>query len=170
MPMSQASSQDLVQPSLLDRLTDLHPHHAADSRAERVYSLQRLKAAILRDVTWLLNTSHLAPTVDLRAFPQVAASTLNFGVATLHGHSREGVDIDLLRQMIVTSLRRFEPRLLPASLRVEALDEARQAGPLHFRIEADLWAEPVPLRMVMRTEFDQEVDAIRVVEARPESA
>ncbi|MBO1073703.1 type VI secretion system baseplate subunit TssE [Roseomonas marmotae] len=167
--MIQSFNQDLVQPSLLDRLTDLHPQHATDSGSERVLSVRRLREAILRDVTWLLNTSHLDSVVDLRAFPQIAASTLNYGVATLHGHSMEGVDLNLLRQMIVTSLRRFEPRLLPGSLHVEALDQGRRPGSLHFRIEADLWAEPVPLRMIMRTELDQELDAIRVVEARAES-
>ncbi|MFC7556281.1 type VI secretion system baseplate subunit TssE [Pseudoroseomonas wenyumeiae] len=168
--MNPMSKQDLVQPSLLDRLTDLHPQHAADGRDERVFSIQRLKAAILRDVTWLLNASHLAATVDLRDYPHVAASTLNYGIATLHGHSKEGVDTDLLRQRIITSLRRFEPRLLPGGLRVEVLDDGRLSGSLRFRIEADLWAEPMPLRMVMRTELDRELDAIRVVEARPESA
>jgi type VI secretion system protein ImpF len=168
--MNHLAKQNLVQPSLLDRLTDLHPQHASDSRNERVFSVQRLKAAILRDVTWLLNASHLAATVDLRDCPQVAASTLNYGVATLHGHSREGVDTDMLRQMIVASLRRFEPRLLPGSLKVEAVDDGRLPGSLHFRIEADLWAEPVPLRMVMRTELDRDLDAVRVVEARTEGA
>lgn len=167
--MSQGVRQDVVHPSLLDRLTDLQPQRSVDGGNERGYSMQRLKAAILRDVTWLLNTSHLAASLDLRPYPQIESSTLNYGVSALHGQSRDGVDVDLLRQSLVTALRRFEPRLLPASLKVEALEDG-EAGTLQFRITADLWAEPVPLRMVMRTEIDPGLDAIHVVEARMEAA
>ncbi|TSD89893.1 type VI secretion system baseplate subunit TssE [Mycobacterium sp. KBS0706] len=168
--MARAVKRDLVQPSLLDRLTDDQPRSATEAQDRRSFSVRQLREVILRDISWLLNTNQLAATVDLQAYPHVAASTLNYGIWPLGGHIREGVDASALRQEILASLHRFEPRLLPDSLRVTAIEDGQDIGSLHFKIEADLWAHPVPLRMVMRTEVDRELDVVRVVEMRAEAS
>lgn len=167
--MARAVKRDVVQPSLLDRLTDEEPRSASEVQDRRSFSIRQLREVILRDISWLLNTNQLAATVDLLPYPEVAASTVNYGVWPLGGQIREGIDANALGQEILSSLQRFEPRLLPDSLRVMAIEDPQDGGALHFRIEADLWAQPVPLRMVMRTEIDRELDVVRVVELGAEA-
>jgi len=169
MNASRAGAQDRIQPALLDRLMDDNPDELAEGEISRTFSLARLRKAILRDLSWLLNTSQLATTVDLSLYPEVAMSTLNYGVRSRTGREVGGLDPSTLRHEILLSLRRFEPRLVPESLQVTVIEDKRD-GTFQFRIEADLWATPVPLRMLMRTEAGEITGSVRVVEVRGEGA
>ena len=155
------------QPTLLDRLTDDHPEEPAEGDASRARSIAQLREAILRDLSWLLNTSHIASSVDLTPYPEVAMSTLNYGVRSRTGRELDGLDPSALRLEMLRSLRRFEPRLLPESLEVTVIEDGGH-GSFQLRIEADLWAEPQPLRMLMRTEPGETAGTVRVVELRGE--
>src|SRR5262245_7664146 len=59
--MAELPSRDRLQPSLLDRLTDDHPLQTHESIDVRVLSRQQLRAAILRDLTWLFNATRPQP-------------------------------------------------------------------------------------------------------------
>ncbi|MCH4561112.1 MULTISPECIES: type VI secretion system baseplate subunit TssE [Mesorhizobium] len=155
---------DLVQPSLLDQLTDDEPRSASESSKLSSLSLRQVQAMILRDVSWLFNANQLAATVDLQSYPHVAASTLNFGIRPFAGHIVDGLDAASLGQEIADSLQRFEPRLLANSVKVTPLTEADRNGSLGFRIEADLPAQSVPLRIVICTELDPERKRLRVTD------
>ncbi|BCH19966.1 type VI secretion system baseplate subunit TssE [Mesorhizobium sp. L-2-11] len=155
---------DLIQPSLLDQLTDDEPRSASESSRFSSLSLRQVQALILRDVSWLFNANQLAATVDLRSYPHVAASTLNYGIRPFAGHLVDGLDAAALGQEIADSLQRFEPRLLADSVKVTPLTDADRNGSLGFGIEADLLAQPVPLRIVIRTELDQERKMLRVTD------
>jgi type VI secretion system protein ImpF len=156
--------QDRVQPSLLDRLTDDEPMNRREGRDLRTFSLRRLREAVLRDLSWLLNASHLAATEDLGAYPHVAASVLNYGVPPTTGRVKAGIDAASLARRLRTALLHFEPRLLPGSLQVSVARDAADATAFQFLIEGELWAQPAPLRMTLRTELDAELDMVRVVE------
>jgi type VI secretion system protein ImpF len=167
MSASRAGIQDRVQPALLDLLTDDRPQEQAEADASSSLSPGRLREIILRDLSWLLNTSQMGTTIDLAPYPEVAASTLNYGVRARTGWEVGGIDPSALRHEILLSLRRFEPRLLPQSVEV-TVTEDRRDGSLQFKIVADLWAQPAPLRMIMRTEAGETTGAVRVVELRSE--
>jgi type VI secretion system protein ImpF len=157
-------AQDRVQPSLLDRLTDDEPANRREVQDIRAFSLVRLREAVLRDLSWLMNASHLAATQDLRPYPHVAASVLNYGIPPTTGRVKAGIDATALARQVRTALLHFEPRLLPDSLRVSVTREAASDGAFQFLIEAELWAHPVPLRMTLLTEPDRDLDMVRVVE------
>jgi type VI secretion system protein ImpF len=159
--LDNSGPRDRVQPSLLDRLTDDEPLKRREARDLRVFSLTRLREAVLRDLSWLLNTAYLAATQDLDAYPYVAASVLNFGVPPTTGRVKAGIDADVLARQLRLALQRFEPRLLPDSLHISLQPGD---GAFQFLIEATLWAHPAPLRMTLRTEPDAELDMVRVVE------
>jgi len=163
MATPRGMSQDLVHLGLLERLTDDFPQETVDTVSSRTFSLTRLREAILRDLSWLLNTSQLATSVDLTPYPDVAISTLNYGVRSRTGREVESLDPSVLRREILQSLRRFEPRLLPGSLEVTVIEAARD-GTFQFGIVADLWAQPQPVRMRMRTEIGETAGSVRVVE------
>lgn len=160
--MSRNIARTPLLPGLLDRLVD-----GAEPEREAT-SLTRLKQAILRDISWLLNADSLDQTLDLKSYPHVAASTLNFGAPALDGKEREGLDLYRLQQDITRSLYRFEGRLIAETVRVSSIDDGGRGGAIHLRIEADLRAEPLPVRLVMRTEIDPQTPMIRVVEHRSE--
>ena len=72
--MSDPSSQDRLFPSLLDRLTDDAPQRKSEPREVRVFSVSKLRQAVLRDLGWLLNTCYLAVTEDLESYPEDSSS------------------------------------------------------------------------------------------------
>jgi type VI secretion system protein ImpF len=153
-----------VQPSLLDRLTDDEPQNEREARDLRAFSLSRLREAVLRDLSWLLNTSRMASPNELAAYPYVAASVLNYGVPATTGQVKAGIDTTALVRELRAALQLYEPRLLADSLRISLARQEGRGIDFQFLIEAELWAHPAPVRMTLRTEPDRELDIVRVVE------
>ncbi len=164
--MAELTVRERLQPCLLDRLTDDEPGKQQESRAQRVISLERLRAAVLRDLSWLLNTGSLAQSEDLERYPEVARSVVNFGMRDLSGITASSLMIDDLARAIREVILFFEPRILPDSLRVQVLkeDEQMNMNAVTFVIQGMLWAQPMPLQMFMKTEVDLETGYINVRE------
>ena len=165
--MPDLAPQERLQPSLLDRLTDDQPGERAESRDRRVLSMRRLRECVLRDLTWLMNTDNLSQSEDLTEFPFVAASTLNFGVRDLAGVTISGGLVSDYEREVRQAILDFEPRILPAALKVRAVLESDRMDnhTLSFEIEGEMWADPVPMRVLLRTEVDIENGEATVVEA-----
>ncbi|MEM6932900.1 MAG: type VI secretion system baseplate subunit TssE [Pseudomonadota bacterium] len=154
--MADLTIAERLQPSLLDRLTDDQPKSKDESRRERVIDIKRLRDIIQRDLSWLLNTTNLESEIDLEPYPQIQSATINFGVIDVAG-KRGGVNRAIeIRQAIRTSIENFEPRILPGSLEVELYQEMIEGGGaiVSFDIRGELWAQPVPLELYMRTALD----------------
>jgi type VI secretion system protein ImpF len=83
--MAELTPQERLQPSLLDRLTDDEPGTRDESRNKRILSIRQLRECVLRDLSWLLNTTQLEANEDLDAYPEVRRSTVNYGVPSLAG-------------------------------------------------------------------------------------
>ena len=97
---------------------------------------------------------------DIEAFPAAAASVVNYGIPPLSG--RTGLDPPSGRGDLEVAIRRFEPRLRAGTVKVRPAPRPRPATPIAFDIEAELWAEPVPLRLLLRTLIDLEDGAASV--------
>ncbi len=165
--MADVSLMERLQPALLERLTDEEPDKKIESRDQRIISLPRLRASILRDLSWLLNAVHFESTQDLTDYPNVANSVLNYGIPSFAGSSTAELSISEAERRVRDAILRFEPRLIASSLKVSFLKESLYVdahNSIGLEIEAELWAQPVPLRMFMKTEFDLEVGAVRVTE------
>ena len=162
--MPELVPKERLQPSLLDRLTDEEPGNPQESRERRVLSPQRLREVVRRDLGWLFNAINLASVEDLSAYPQVARSVLNYGLPDLTGRTASGMDPPQLERMLRQVVKDFEPRILPGSIRVKlVVDEAKMGhNAMVFDIEGELWAQPLPIRLYLRTELDLEVGAIQV--------
>jgi type VI secretion system protein ImpF len=164
--MPELTQQERLQPSLLDRLTDDEPDKRLESRDQRVLSLRRLREGVRRDLAWLLNTWHLASTEDLTPFPNVAHSVLNYGIPDLAGATASSADVGTLERLIRQAVWDFEPRILKNSVKVRAtIDTAQMShNALTFVIEGELWAQPVPLHLFLKSEIDLECGAVQVTE------
>lgn len=163
--MVELTPQERLQPSLLDRLTDEEPGARDESRNKRILSIRQLRECVLRDLSWLLNTTQLEANEDLDAYPEVRRSTVNYGVPSLAGNTLSGVDIDVLQRRMRAAILSFEPRLIGSSLRVAVIGaEERKLNKLSFAIEGELWAQPVPLRVFLKTDVDLEIGDVTVAD------
>jgi type VI secretion system protein ImpF len=168
--MAELTKKERLQPSLLDRLTDDEPGARVESRDKRVLSPARLRECVRRDLTWLFNTTNLAVVEDLSDYPEVARSVLNYGMPDLAGRSATSVNIRELEQLISRVIWDFEPRLIKNSVKVVIVADEQKMNhnAMLFDIEAELWAQPLPLRLFLRTEIDLENGGVTVsdLEAR----
>jgi type VI secretion system protein ImpF len=164
--MAELTPKERLQPSLLDRLTDEAPDRKDESREERVLSPRRLKACVIRDLEWLLNSCDLASVQDLDPYPQVAESVVNYGVPDLAGRNVSGLDVLTLERALRRAILRFEPRILRQSLAIRvAADESRMnPNAIRFDIEGELWGNPMPQRLYLKTNLDLESGEIQVAE------
>ncbi len=163
--MAELLSKDRLQPSLLDRLSDDDRQSARESREQRVLSMRGLRKAVLRDLGWLLNTTGLDALQALEGHPLAARSVLNFGLPDLAGKTASGLDRTELARRIRQAIWDFEPRIVRDSVRVVALapGQARMSvNQVAFEIHGELWGQPLPERLYLKTELDLEVGEMRL--------
>ncbi|WP_054895423.1 MULTISPECIES: type VI secretion system baseplate subunit TssE [unclassified Pseudomonas] len=163
--MAELTSSERLQPSLLDRLSDDARDQSHEPREQRVLSMRALRKAVLRDLGWLLNSTSLGSVQDLTAYPLAARSVLNFGLPDLSGKTVTGLDPQALARRIEQVIVDFEPRILPASVRVTPLARDReQASPnqVAFEIHGELWGQPLPERLYLKTELDLEAGDVKL--------
>jgi type VI secretion system protein ImpF len=139
-----------VTTSILDRLIDLTPDAVADPPANRSQSVRQLKAALRRDLEWLLN-SRRNPDEVPETYEELFRSLYNYGlpdVTSMGLHAPR--DKQRLLRLIEQTIEIFEPRL--AATRVRALDNTG-SGPriLRFQIEALLKMDPAPEQILFDT-------------------
>src|SRR2546427_5979001 len=97
-----------LRPSILDRLTD---PESAGTAILTGYTVEKMYAAVLRDLEDLLNTVHTAHTVAPE-FADVRDSIVAFGLPDLA--SVESISADqraAIGRTIRKAIERFEPRL-----------------------------------------------------------
>ncbi|OOG55025.1 type VI secretion system lysozyme [Rhodanobacter sp. B05] len=164
--MAELTTQERLQPSLLDRLTDDEPGKLEESRDKRVISATRLRDCVTRDMSWLLNCVSLDASLELDDYPDVARSVLNFGIPDLTGVALSGINADVLQRQVRDAILAFEPRLTANTLRVtvNALSKRMDRQALIFNIESEMWAQPIPLNLYLKTEVDLETGSFKVSE------
>jgi type VI secretion system protein ImpF len=164
--MGQWSKEDL-QPSLLDRLTDLRPDKTRESISQQVLSHQQYKKAVIRDLAWLLNSVSLDSVVDLSSYPEVKRSVLNYGMPDISGHTSSSIDTEHLQKELKRVIYEFEPRIIPNSLkvRVHVDPDVMTHNSLVFEIEGVVFGQPMPFPVLLRSELDLECGEFTVHEA-----
>ena len=163
--MPELTPSERLQPALLDRLTDEEPEKTQEPRERRVMNKSRLRQAVLRDLAWLFNSTRLESTIDLTGLADVRRSVVNYGLPALAGRAASSVDIAALERAIRQAILDYEPRILPATLQVTALLEPRSLdhhNVIGVEIRSELWAQPVPLELFVRTEIDLETGKVQV--------
>lgn len=163
--MAELTPQERLQPALLDRLTNDAPDKKVEPRENRVISSRQLRKAVLRDLAWLFNATRLAPDADLAGLPYVEHSVLNFGLPPLAGEIASTLDVPELERTVKQMILDFEPRIVPRTLQVEALVSELQLdhhNVISIEIRGALWAYPVPLELLLRTDVNLETGEVRI--------
>lgn len=154
--MADRMISERLQPSLLDRLTDHDPSAKTERRDDRVIDIKTLREIIQRDLSWLLNTANAGKLIDNDRFPRASNSVLNYGIREVAGDYSSVERADRIRRSIQSAISRFEPRIREGSVDVSLRkdeDEQRQTI-ISFDIHADMWAQPLPMELYLRSEMD----------------
>lgn len=156
--------RDRLQPALLDRLTDLAPLSSVEADDTRVMNKAQIRDAVLRDLSWLLNSVQSLGKLA-EQYPQAGDSVLNYGLPAMSGQLASRVDVGVLERTIKHAILRFEPRVMEDSLEVRALEASSVLDThnvIEFEIRGFMWAQPVPLELLLRTQIDLEAGQVEV--------
>ncbi|PVZ67805.1 type VI secretion system baseplate subunit TssE [Pelagibaculum spongiae] len=155
--MTEFNQSEHLQPSLLDRLTDSEPNKQVESLSSRSLGMDQLRACVQRDLAWLLNSTSISPLVDFSEFDELPSSVVNFGVPEFSGVSASSLDIKDIEKGIKQSILNFEPRLMKGSVKVSSVSRDEMSeNAISFDIEANFWAQPVPIRILLQSDLDLE--------------
>ena len=165
--MAELNRTERLQPSLLDRLTDLAPANKRESLDQQTLTMQQLRRAVLRDLAWLLNATNLATADDLPAGSLASRSTINFGIPGVAGSSAHRQS-DAFERALVDAIRAFEPRIRAETVKVVARPIDRDQGlpVLVLEISGELWAQPLPQQLFLETSIELETRMAVLVEAK----
>lgn len=121
------------------------------------------RASVLRDLSWLLNTN-AHPPEEFEGFEEINQSVLNYGTIDLCGQTASSLNLYELEQRIKAALRIFEPRINPDSIVVKAFvdENIERPNALAIEIRGELWANPQPESLHLRTELDLETGQLKV--------
>ncbi|MCS7314546.1 MAG: type VI secretion system baseplate subunit TssE [Bryobacterales bacterium] len=134
---------------MLDRLIDSEPARQAEAPLTRAQSLRRLKAAVKRDLEWLLNTRRTIQEAPSGA-TELERSVYHYGLPDFTGFSlRSTRDQQKIVKMLESTIAQFEPRL--ANVRVTMEPVSENARLLRFVIEGLLRVDPAPERVSFDT-------------------
>jgi type VI secretion system protein ImpF len=164
--MAELASRDRLQPSLLDRLTDHHPEQSRETVEARVLTRQQLRAAVLRDLSWLFNTIRPEPEpaslrtgeVELwRPYQAARGSVLNFGMPAFAGSTKSTLDRPAMEAAIKEAITTFEPRIDAPSLSVTIqIDYQHNHNNMQLTIRGEMWAQPMPMELLISGDLDLE--------------
>ena len=174
--MVELTSKDRLQPSLLDRLLDQEPEKISESLEARALTRPQLRAAVLRDLSWLLNAVRQEPDEKSSMQAEVAnwrdadlarRSVLNFGLPAFSGFSISSMNSGAVERSVAEAIRTFEPRLDPKTVVVELLpSDGNHHNTMRLVIRAQMWSQPVPLDLLLSAAMDAETGATHVRELR----
>ena len=142
--MALRDSEVAIIPSVLDRLIDLEPRQTREASRSHAVSLREVKAAIRRDVEWLLNSRAF---IDAEKLGEEAKNSVAvFGLPDITGVGAENPDERKnLTSALEQAIRVFEPRFLNPRITMEPPTSTDRA--LKFRIETllDVGSAPEPV-------------------------
>lgn len=151
--MAKAKLERTVRSSFLDRLIDRNPRGGADRTVSWEESVRALKASVLRDLDWLLNTRRGVDS-NTELTPEVRRSVFNYGLPDIGSMGTASPDTHrLLVENVEETVELFEPRL--SNVRTSLVESSgMNKQELHILIEATLEMDPSPEQVAFDTVID----------------
>lgn len=142
--------------SVFDRLVDLEPRSNAEAPLPRAESIRRLRAAVRRDLEWLLNSRRVAVPPD-PGLGELTKSVYTYGIPDITSISlSNSQDRFRLLGEIRRAVSLYEPRLKDVKVSMLEDEELKNFQRLDFRIEGLLMMDPAPEAI----RFDTTLDAV----------
>lgn len=141
--MARVDKGRKLRPSILDRLLDDEPHNQAEHDPGQHQLIRQLRNSVRRDLESLLNTRYhvTSPPDELH---EVEHSLLNYGLPDLATiNITDARKRDEFTAALQKTLAEYEPRF--KSVKVSYVDNKDETDrTLRFRIEAVIYADPLP--------------------------
>lgn len=149
--MSKREIERAVQPSLLDRLTDLEPRNSNEGRVGYLESARQFKQGLQRDLEWLLNTRR-TPVAAPEDLEELSHSLYHYGLPDLTSISRDSPEArDRLLRRVEDAIALFEPRLTNVRIGVVEMETEQHRRELRFHVEGTLLMDPTPEQVIFDT-------------------
>lgn len=147
--MAKSDTSVNITLSVLDRMIDNDPSVSTDPAVTWAQSFREMKAAVRRDLEWLLNTRQTPePAADDLAL--ASKSVFNFGLPDITSITMQSAtDRGRLLRMLEATVARFEPRIQDPRVYVDNV--APGSRTLRFRIDGLLRIDPAPERVSFDT-------------------
>jgi type VI secretion system protein ImpF len=162
--MADRGAGDILRPSIIDRLSG-RPGGSQGGQFQPI-GVRELKQAVARDLEWLLNTRVWLPQTpeEIEDLVEGRESLLCYGIPDLSIFSwASPADCQRIAALVEQTIRSFEPRLLPRSVRCEILPAADASDfNLKIRIEAILYVDPISEHVSFDTKADFDGGGIRI--------
>ncbi len=133
-----------------------------------------MRQAVLRDLAWLFNATRLRDGGGHGGAALRPTLGDQFRAAALSGQTASTLDVTaMLERGIRQAILDFEPRILPTTLEVRALIEPGELdhhNVIGIEIHGQLWAQPVPIELLVRTEIDLETGKVQIADLAPARA
>jgi type VI secretion system protein ImpF len=140
--MSRFDNDIRITISVLDRLVDTEPGVTQEAPASRQKNLRDLKAAVKRDLEWLLNSRQIVGGIPSE-LKETSNSLAAYGLPDFTGVSLKNVaEQAFVRRTIERAISVFEPRL--EDVMVILIPGGKGEQVMRFRIDARLKVEPAP--------------------------
>lgn len=161
--MARVGKDKKLRPSILDRLLDDEPHNQAEHDPGQHQLIKQLRDSVRRDLESLLNTRYhvTTPPDELH---EVERSLLNYGlpdlatVNVIDGKRRDEFTTNLQKTLVA-----YEPRF--KSVKVSYIDNKDETDrTLRFRIDAVIYADPLPQVVVFDSVLETVTRAVSVKE------
>lgn len=153
--MARVDKNKKLRPSILDRLLDDEPYNQAETDPGQHQLVKQLRNSVRRDLESLLNTRYhvIKPPEDLY---EVDKSLLNYGLPDLATiNITDARKRDEFTARLQKTLVQYEPRF--KSVKVSYIDNKDETDrTLRFRIDAVIYADPLPQVVV----FDSVLESV----------
>lgn len=147
-----------LRASLIDRLVDETPRRRREARPLRTQRIEELRAAVRRDLSWLMNTRTPLPGPE---YDRRELTVIDYGIPDFGGVSPESPsDRRRMAGRIARAIAAFEPRL--QAVRVTIAPRMRGERALSARIEAMLVVETVREPVAFETVFQQTTGTVAI--------
>lgn len=160
--MTRIRDDQLLLPSVFDRLINENPNSREDSIRSRSQLLRELKLSVRRDLENLLNTRLCLVDVPPE-LEHLQTSLVNYGIPDFGGLSAGSQEQrEQLRARVEETIRRFETRFQYVRVELARDRQDRTNRTLRFRIEGTLHAEPAPEPVLFDSHMTAPVGEFRV--------
>lgn len=161
--MARVDKDKKLRPSILDRLLDDEPHNQAELDPGQHQLIKQLRNSVRRDLESLLNTRyHIMQASD--QFKEVEKSLLNYGLPDLATiNIVDAKKRDEFTASLQKTLVEYEPRF--KSVKVSYIDNKDETDrTLRFRIDAVIYADPLPQVVVFDSILESVTRSVSVKE------
>lgn len=162
MPIRNVKTVFRARASLIDRLIDEQPAVRREQRPLRSLTRKQLKAAVRRDLSWLLNTR-----ISRKAyrFDNETPTVIDYGIPDFGTYfTANPEDRERLVHRLVRAITFFEPRLKQVRVAVEPFKVNEKK--LHLVIDAVLVVDTVRAPVSFLTVFQDKTGTMEIYENR----